>query len=79
MSKKAIKPSLKNPLAAAEEVEFTIPGEVAGAKGGYEEVMQEGYDLIVGDGVLYASGAVNITEEVLRAVEADFQATSAAQ
>lgn len=40
---------------------------------------QEGYDLIVGDGVLYASGAVNITEQVLRAVEANFQATSAAQ
>ncbi len=40
---------------------------------------QEGYDLIVGDGVLYASGAVNITENVLRAVEASFQATSAAQ
>lgn len=40
---------------------------------------QEGFDLIVGDGVLYASGAVNITEQVLRAVEANFQATSAAQ
>ncbi len=38
----------------------------------------EGYDLIVGDGVLFASGAVNITEEVLRAVEANFQATGAA-
>jgi len=37
---------------------------------------QEGYDLIVGDGVLYASAAVNITEEVLRAVEANFQATA---
>ena len=40
---------------------------------------QEGFDLIVGDGVLFASGAVNITEQVLRAVEANFQATSAAQ
>lgn len=40
---------------------------------------QEGYDLVVGDGVLYASGVVNITEEVLRAVEANYQATSAAQ
>ena len=40
---------------------------------------QEGYDLIVGDGVLYASGAVNITEQVLRAHKANFQATSAAQ
>ena len=36
-------------------------------------------DLIVGDGVLYASTAVNITEDVLRAVEANFQATSAVQ
>ena len=34
----------------------------------------QGYDLIVGDGVLFASTAVNITEEVLRAVEASFQA-----
>ena len=38
---------------------------------------QEGYDLVVGDGVLFASSAVNITEEVLRTVEANFQATSA--
>lgn len=38
---------------------------------------REGYDLVVGDGVLYASGAVNITEAVLRSVEANFQATSA--
>jgi outer membrane protein len=34
----------------------------------------EGYDLIVGDGVLYASSAVNITNNVLQAVEANFQA-----
>jgi len=33
-----------------------------------------GYDLIVGDGVLFASSAVNITENVLRAMEANFQA-----
>ena len=33
-----------------------------------------GYDLVVGDGVLYASDAVNITENVLRAMEANFQA-----
>jgi len=46
MSQKLIKPSLKNPLAAAEEVEFTIPGEIAGKAGGYEEVMKEGHDLI---------------------------------
>jgi outer membrane protein len=39
---------------------------------------QEGYDLLVGDGVLYASGAVNITEQVLRAVEANFQALNTA-
>jgi len=33
-----------------------------------------GYDLVVGDGVLFASTAVNITENVLRAMEANFQA-----
>jgi len=37
------------------------------------------YDLIVGDGVLYASSAVNITELVLRAMEANFSATGANQ
>lgn len=36
-----------------------------------------GYDLIVGDGVLFASTSVNITEEVLRTVEANFQAQGA--
>ena len=46
MSKKAIKPSLKNPFAPTETVEFTIPGEIPGKKGGYEEAMKEGYDLI---------------------------------
>jgi outer membrane protein len=40
---------------------------------------EQGYDLLVGDGVLYASGAVNVTEQVLRAVEANFQASSTAQ
>jgi outer membrane protein len=38
--------------------------------------VQEGYDLVVGDGVLFASGSVNITEQVLRALESSFQATS---
>lgn len=38
--------------------------------------LQEGYDLVVGDGVLFASGSVNITEQVLRALESSFQATS---
>ena len=33
------------------------------------------FDLVVGDGVLYASDAVNITENVLRAMEANFQAS----
>jgi outer membrane protein len=33
-----------------------------------------GYDLVVGDGVLFASTAVDITENVLRAMEANFQA-----
>ena len=41
-----------------------------------EFALQEGYDLIVGDGVLYASTSVNITDNVLRALEAGFQATS---
>jgi outer membrane protein len=43
-----------------------------------EYAAAQGFDLIVGDGVLYASAAVNITEDVLRAVEANFQASSAA-
>jgi acetyl-CoA carboxylase carboxyltransferase component len=46
MSKKAIKPSLKNPFAPPETVEFTIPGEIPGKKGGYEEAMKVGHDLI---------------------------------
>ena len=37
----------------------------------------QGFDLIVGDGVLYANSSVNVTDEVLRAVEANYQATSA--
>ena len=32
-----------------------------------------GYDLVVGDGVVFASSAVDITENVLRAMEANFQ------
>jgi acetyl-CoA carboxylase carboxyltransferase component len=46
MAKKTITPSLKNPFDPPEKVEFTIPGEVAGVRGGYEDVMQEGHDLI---------------------------------
>lgn len=46
MSKKAIKPSLKNPFAPPEKVEFNIPGEISRATGGYEVAMKEGYDLI---------------------------------
>lgn len=37
---------------------------------------QQGYDLVVGDGVLFASQAINITEEVLRAIETSYNATS---
>ena len=37
----------------------------------------QGFDLIVGDGVLYVNSSVNVTDEVLRAVEANYQATSA--
>jgi len=36
----------------------------------------EGYDLIVGDGVLYVSNTVNITEDVLNAVIANYEATT---
>ncbi len=46
MSQKLIKPCLKNPLAKKEEVDFTIPGEIAGETGPYEEVMKEGLELI---------------------------------
>ena len=42
---------------------------------GYAEA--EGYDLVVGDGVLFASAGVNITDDVLQAVESNFQATGA--
>ena len=35
----------------------------------------EGYDLIVGDGVLYVSSTVNITEDVLSSVIATYEAT----
>lgn len=37
----------------------------------------EGYDLVVGDGVLFASTSVNITDNVLQAVEANHQASGA--
>ncbi len=37
----------------------------------------EGYDLVVGDGVLFASTSVNITDDVLTAIEANFQAAGA--
>jgi len=37
------------------------------------------YDLVVGDGVLYASQTVNITELVLRAMEANYNAAGASQ
>ncbi|GAO02217.1 acyl-CoA carboxylase subunit beta [Anaeromyxobacter sp. PSR-1] len=46
MTTKAIKPTLTNPLDPPEKVEFTIPGEIARATGGYEEAMQEGWELI---------------------------------
>lgn len=37
---------------------------------------EQGYDLVVGDGVLFASTAVNITAEVLQAIETSYTATS---
>ena len=36
----------------------------------------QGYDLIVGEGIVFASTAVNITEEVLEALQADYQAAN---
>ncbi len=45
MSNKAIKPSLKNPFDPPETVDFTNPGEISRATGGYEEAMREGYEL----------------------------------
>lgn len=42
-----------------------------------EYAAAEGYDLVVGEGIIFASTAVNITEEVLRAIEADYQANTA--
>ncbi len=46
MAKQAIKPSLKNPFEPAEKVEFTIPGEIAGETGPYEEAMHQGHELM---------------------------------
>ncbi len=34
----------------------------------------QGYDLVVGDGVLYVSNTVNITEDVLNSIVAEFEA-----
>jgi len=46
MSQKAILPVLKNPFKTHKKIEFIIPGEISRATGGFEEAMQEGYDLI---------------------------------
>lgn len=46
MSNNKIRPSLQNPLAEKQQVDFNIPGEIAGKTGAYEEVMREGYELI---------------------------------
>ena len=45
MAQQEIKPILKNPFDPPEKVEFTIPGEISKATGGYEEAMREGYEL----------------------------------
>ena len=42
-----------------------------------EFAQAQDYDLIVGDGVLYVNAAANVTDDVLRVVEANYQATSA--
>ena len=36
----------------------------------------QGFDLVIGDGVLYASSAINITEDVLNAVIANYDAAA---
>ncbi len=36
----------------------------------------EGYDLVVGQGALYASDAVNLTERVLERMEANYDGDS---
>ena len=46
MSNQAVLPILKNPLKQAKKMDFNIPGEISRTTGGYEEAMQEGYDLI---------------------------------
>jgi acetyl-CoA carboxylase carboxyltransferase component len=46
MSTKTVKPILQNPLDPPEKVEFTIPGEISRATGGYEEAMKEGWELV---------------------------------
>ncbi|WP_243373588.1 carboxyl transferase domain-containing protein [Geotalea sp. SG265] len=46
MSKSPVLPILKNPLKPATKIDFNIPGEISRPAGGYEEAMQEGYDLI---------------------------------
>jgi len=46
MSQKPILPVLKNPFKTPKKIEFIIPGEISHATGGFEEAMQEGYDLI---------------------------------
>lgn len=46
MPKTPVKPQLKNPFDPPEQIEFTIPGEIPGKKGVYEEAMKEGYELI---------------------------------
>lgn len=48
----------------------TLVGEVQ------DYAQAQGYDLIVGDGVLYVSTAVNITDAVLAAVAANHQASA---
>ena len=40
-----------------------------------EYAQSAGFDLVLGDGVLYAGDAINITSNVLEAMEANFQAT----
>jgi outer membrane protein len=67
--------------ATKAQKDLAVMGETERRNMEKEEVQEyaqaQGYDLIVGDGVLYVNAAVNITDDVLRVVEANYQATSA--
>ena len=44
-SNKGVTPTLKNPFAREEDMEFVVPGQIATAPGLYEEALKAGYEL----------------------------------